>query len=77
MWKNNNRESNTRVSQEAAYFTKEGKVLIAFQDKDSRAEFEKLIQEARNNGTLPTNLLLSDTYSNESSSPESDGSVEI
>ena len=39
--------------------------------------FEKLMQEARNNGTLPTNPLLSETHSNESLSAESDGVVEI
>ena len=77
MCKNANIKSETKVSQEAAWFTKERKVLTAFQDKDSRAEFEKLIQEARNNGTLPTNPLLSETHSNESLGAESDEVVEI
>ena len=63
----------TEVSQEAAYFTKEGKVLTAFQDKDSRAEFEKLVKEAKEDGRLPKELLLEATASD----TESEGDVEI
>ena len=63
MWKNDNKESETYISQEAAWFTKEGKVLTAFQDKDSRAEFEKLVKEAKEDGRLPKELLLEATAS--------------
>ena len=73
MYKNNSLKSMTGVSQEAAWFTKEGKVLTAFQDKDSRAEFEKLVKEAIEDGRLPKELLLEAT----ASETESEGDVEI
>ena len=73
MYKDGRRWSNTNVSQEAAWFTKEGKVLTAFQDKDSRAEFEKLVKEAKEDGRLPKELLLEVTASD----TESEGDVEI
>ena len=73
MYKNHNKESSEYVSQEAAWFTKEGKVLTAFEDKDSRAEFEKLVKEAKEDGRLPKELLLEATASD----TESEGDVEI
>ena len=39
--------------------------------------FEKLVQEARKDGTLPANPLHSGITSNESSDEEKDGDVEI
>ena len=73
MHKNNSVESETKVSSDTAWFTKEGKVLTAFQDKDSRAEFEKLVKEAIEDGRLPKELLLEATASD----TESEGNVEI
>ena len=73
MCKNGRRESDTDVSSDTAWFTKEGKVLTAFQDKDSRAEFEKLVKEAIEDGRLPKGLLLEVT----ASETESEGDVEI
>ena len=73
MYKNHIKESSEYVSQEAAWFTEDMEVLAAFQDKDSRAEFEKLVREAIEDGRLPKELLLEATASD----TESEGDVEI
>ena len=57
MYKERKEQSKTKVSQEAAFFTKDGKVLTAFLDKESRAEFEKLIKEAIEDSRLPKDML--------------------
>ena len=77
MYKNGKEVSDTsiRKTPELAYYTKEGKILCAF--KDSRLQFEKLVEEARKNGSLPENPLLLELLQNESSGAEEDGDVEI
>ena len=73
IYKNGDYESGTDAFSDTAWFTKEGKVLTAFEDKDSRAEFEKLVKEAKEDGRLPKELLLEATASD----TESEGDVEI
>ena len=73
MFKSFSKVSETVVSAEAAWFTKDMKVLTVFQDKDSRSEFEKLVKEAKEDGRLPKELLLEATASD----TESEGDVEI
>ena len=57
------------------------KVLTAFQDKDSREKFEKLVKEAREDGRLPNELLMEASTSKpeeaSSSETESRDDVEI
>ena len=68
LYKDGNYVSRTDITKtpEKAWYSKDGKVLCAF--KESRDKFEKLVEEAREDGRLPKNQLLEVVLSSESDS---------
>ena len=68
-------ETDITDTPEKAMYSKDGKVLCAF--KASRDKFEKLVIDARENGTLPPNPLISEPSLDNSSNEESEDGLEI